>query len=144
MYNPMVCRSFIFYIKLLGIFTKGFICVMNSGNNPLKIIPMDLDFWSFQCWWDFWRFFILSSFLCSSLLVLGLLSRCWFDLCLYVNQLTPISVNNMCLFFMWSKRFWKGNRYFLKYISHFFTKHCYSAPILCIELCNPTLNEVEW
>ena len=45
MSNLMEYYIFIFYIKLVGICKKrDFIRIASSRNNPLKIIPMDLEF----------------------------------------------------------------------------------------------------
>ena len=133
MSNPMICRSFNFYIILVGRCIKMvFPHITNSGKNPLNIIPMDLGFPIIPMLMIFLRIFISSSFLCSYLLSIGLLSGGFFHLCLSVNHLTAISFNNIFLFYV-INRFWKGNGYFLKQIKNFFIKNFSPALIISLE-----------
>ena len=121
MSKPMIRRSFNFYIILVGRCIKMvFPHITNYGNNPLNIIPMDLGFPIIPMLMRSLRIFISSSFFCSYLLSIGLLSGgFFFHSCLSVNHLTAISFNNIFLFFV-INRFWKGNGYFLKQIKNFF------------------------
>ena len=86
MSNSMVHRSFIFYIKLVGIYTKtGFLHIESSGNNPLEIIPMYLEFTIFPMLVIFLNIFISSSLFYVSVLSLGLLIGGIFHLCFSMN-----------------------------------------------------------
>ena len=131
-----------FFIKLVGRCTKRFFLnIVTFGNSPLQIIPMDLEFPIIPMLMSFFK--ILFDII---LLLTFLLSQYWpFHwrnfLCMFVHEpFTTHIFQQHFLFLYVTNRFWEGNRYFLKQLKNFSTKHFCLIFIINYELFNPTLN----
>ena len=125
MSNSMVCRSFIFYIKIVGLCTKIiFIHITTFGNNPHQLTPMDLVFLIIPMLMRFSKIFDIV------LLLMWILAQSWYFNCkellfMFVHEpfTTYICQQNL-LFLYVTNRFWEWNRYFMKQLNNVFTKHC--------------------
>ena len=145
MSNPMVCSSFIFYIKIVGVFTKRvFPHFTTFGNNPLQLISMDLEFPIIPMLMSFFEIFYIV------FLIIPFLDQSlpfhwryfWFVL---VNEIFTSCICEQHLSFLYLiNRFWEGNRYFLKTTQLFIHKNFCSVFIINLECFDTTLNEVKW
>ena len=127
----------------MGRFTKRFFFTLwLLGKNHSSLFQWIWNYQSFQCWWYFLLFCLISSsFLFSSLLSLGLFIGGSFYPCLSMNHLPPITVNNIVVS-LCNQHVLGGKQVFSKTAQAFIHKTLMFDFWTDIELFNPNLNEV--
>ena len=123
---------------------KGFIFSLRLLRKPTPVITMDSEFPIFLM---LMIFFMISFDIV--LLLLFFLDQSWpfhwreFWF-MFVHELFNTYICQQHLSFLYvTNRFWEGNKYFLKQLKHFFTKHCCFIFIINLEWFKTTLNEVK-
>ena len=105
MFNPMERHIFIFYIRIVGIFTKRvFFSLRLLGSTHSRLFQWIWNLQSLQA-----SFFpIPSSFYCDFLISLGLLSGECFSVSLFMYHYPTISINKSCLLCLYSSGLGSG------------------------------------